>query len=243
MPTPRASAATALKGEPSWKAPKAKLRRIYHWVRRKIWQHAVKGRMGVNHVRNYLTDRRYGGFAGGTSGNRYLGEGMLGFSPVDYAQLEKIFDAANGLEVGPHDVLVDVGCGKGRVINWWLGLGLGNRIYGLKLDEKLAEEVRTWLAAWPNVTILTGDALENLPGDATMLFMFNPFWDNVVERFKERLVEVYGERSPVRVAYFMPMFVEQFSADPRFVVEPGRTKTIYSLAVIRLAAATAAIEI
>lgn len=237
------SALEALKGGPSWrKAPRAKLRRLYRLARIRVWQHAVKGRMGVNHVRNYLTDRRYGGFAGGTQGNDYLDEGMLGFSSVDYVQLEKIFSRANGLEIRPDDVLVDIGCGKGRVINWWLGLGLGNRIYGLELDERLASQARTRLAPWPNVSILTGDALANLPEDATILFMFNPFWDNVVARFKDRLIEVYGEGSPVRIAYFMPMFKEQFSADPRFVVEPGRTKTIYKLVVITLAAANAALE-
>jgi hypothetical protein len=227
---------------PTWRsAPRAKLRRTAGKLRRRVWQHAVKGRMGVNHVRNYLTDRRYGGFAGGTQDTGGIEEGMHPFSPVDYYQLDRIFTAANGLEVGPDDVLVDIGSGKGRVINFWLGLGHGNRVYGLELDEQLAEKTRRRLAPWPNVTILGGDALANLPADATILFMFNPFWDHVVERFKERVVEVYGENSPVRIAYFMPMFAERFSSDPRFVVEPGRTKTCYSLAVIRFAGATAAV--
>lgn len=233
---------------PSWRTdPIDKLRvstgSHLRLVRRRVWQHAVKGRMGVNHVRNYVTDLRYGGFAGGAVASRYWPEGMLGFSSVDYVQLPKIFNAANGLQIRPDDVLVDVGCGKGRVINWWLSLGLGNRIYGLELDEQLAERASRRLASWPNVSILTGDALDHLPADATILFMFNPFWGNVVERFKDRVIEVYGERSPIRIVYFMPMFEAHFSADPRFVVEPARTKTIYRTVVIGLAAARAAVEI
>lgn len=196
--------------------------------------------MGVNHVRNYVVDRRYGKYAGGMKGNPYLSDGMLGFSSVDYEQLGKIFTAENGLAIGPDDVLVDIGCGKGRVINWWLGLGFANRIYGLEINEELAEHARQRLAPWPNVSIMSGDALENLPADATILFMFNPFWENVMERFKERVIEVYGESSPIRIAYFMPMFASQFSDDPRFVVEFGHTKTIYSLALISLTAARSA---
>jgi SAM-dependent methyltransferase len=226
----------ALTERPGWREdPLASLRRWKARSKRTIWQHAVKGRMGANHVRNFLTDRRYGGFAGGTQGTDYLDEGMLGFSSVDYVQLVRIFDAENDLAIGPDDVLVDIGCGKGRVLNWWLGRGQGNRIYGLEIDEGLAAQARDRLAGFPNVTILTGDALSQLPPDATILFMFNPFWDEVVERFKDRVVEVYGERSTLRIAYFMPMFESQFTSDPRFVVKRGQTKTIYSLSVITLA--------
>ncbi|HET8672000.1 MAG TPA: methyltransferase domain-containing protein [Thermoleophilaceae bacterium] len=206
-------------------------------ARRRAWQHAVKGRLGYTHLHNWLHDRRYGGFAGGYKGNAQWRDGMLGFSSVDYLQLPKIFNAANGLEIRPDDVLVDVGCGKGRVINWWLGLGLGNRIYGLELDTEIAEIARRRLAPWPSVSIVTGDAAEHLPADATVLFMFNPFWGHVMERFKERIIELYGEAAPLRIVYFMPMFEHVFSEDPRFVVEPARKRTVYRTVVIRLAGA------
>jgi hypothetical protein len=206
-------------------------------LRRRWFQHVVKGRLGINHVRNYVTDMRYGGFAGGGSGSSHEDAGMLGFTAVDYAQLEKVFSRRNGLEIRPEDVLVDVGTGKGRVINWWLGRGLDNRIFGLELEHDLAELARRRLARWPNVTILQGDALGNLPPDATLIWMFNPFWAEVVARFRERLVEVYGEGSTVRIVYFMPLFVQEFADDPRFVVEPIKTKTIYSCVVISFAGA------
>ena len=229
---------------PTWRGePLAKLRvsANYHlnFARRRFWQHVVKGRLGVNHVQNYLTDRRYGGFAGGVKGSEQWRSGMLGFTSVDYAQLPKIFNGANGLEIQKDDVLVDVGCGKGRVINWWLGRGLGNRIHGLELDEEIAGLAAERLAQWPNVSVTSGDAVDHLPPEATILFMFNPFWGHVMERFKERIVEVYGETSPIRIVYFMPMFEAVFREDPRFVVEPTRKRTAYRTVVIRLAGAVA----
>lgn len=218
----------------------------YGWLRwaartgrakaRLLWfQHAVKGRLGVNHVRNWVTDLRYGGFAGGVSASSHVNEGMLGYSAVDYEQLERIFDPRNGLDIRSDDVLVDIGCGKGRVINWWLGRGLGNRIYGIELEEGLAARARRRLASWPNVTIITGDSLENLPPDATLIWMFNPFWGNVVERFKERLVDVYGVGSSVRIVYFMPLFERIFADDPRFVVEEAAVETIYRCVIVAFA--------
>ena len=42
--------------------------------------------------------------------------------------LPKLFNERNGTAIKSSDVLVDVGCGRGRVINWWLSLGLGNKI-------------------------------------------------------------------------------------------------------------------
>lgn len=213
------------------------VRRGRQKARRRWFQHVVKGRLGINHVRNWVTDRRYGGFSGGASGSNHIEEGALGYSAVDYEQLDKIFTSSNGLEIAPDDVLVDIGCGKGRVINWWLGRRLGNRIYGLELEEELADHARRRLARWPNVSIITGDALANLPADATLMWMFNPFWVDVVARFKERLVEVYGLESAVRIVYFMPLFERIFADDPRFVVDEVLPKPIYRCVIIRFAGA------
>jgi hypothetical protein len=62
--------------------------------------------------------------------------------------------------------------------------------------------------------------------------MFNPFWAPVVERFKERLVDVYGLDSRVRIVYFMPMFERIFADDPRFVIREVSPKPIYRCVII-----------
>ncbi|MEG6584921.1 rRNA adenine N-6-methyltransferase family protein [Dendrosporobacter sp. 1207_IL3150] len=75
---------------------------------------------------------------------------------TDYAAMPHIF---NQVTINPHDVLVDVGCGKGRVINYWLSQGHSNKIYGLELDPLVAQETAEQFKHRSNVTILHGDAI------------------------------------------------------------------------------------
>ena len=75
-------------------------------------------------------------------------------SNVTYYALSLIF---KGETIAPDDVLVDVGCGKGRVLNWWLSKRLPNRIVGLELDPEVAAHTRHRLRKYRNVTIITGD--------------------------------------------------------------------------------------
>jgi hypothetical protein len=81
-------------------------------------------------------------------------------------------------------VLVDVGCGKGRVINYWLARGYRNRIVGLELGPDVADSVRRRVKSWPNLAIVTGDAVDNLPRDGTIFYAFNPFASGVMSRLK-----------------------------------------------------------
>jgi len=41
------------------------------------------------------------------------------------------------LRFGPADVIVDVGCGKGRSLNWLIDHFPANAIYGIELDPEL----------------------------------------------------------------------------------------------------------
>src|SRR5215510_10964407 len=44
--------------------------------------------------------------------------------------------------ISKDDVLVDVGCGEGRVINFWLSRGLKNQIIGLEIVPDVAKRAR-----------------------------------------------------------------------------------------------------
>ena len=61
-------------------------------------------------------DLRYGGLLRGTLPNRFLHLGAHHAANTPYFILPIIFDGI----IHDDDVLVDVGCGKGRVLNWWL---------------------------------------------------------------------------------------------------------------------------
>lgn len=101
------------------------------------------------------------------------------------------------------DILVDVGCGKGRIINYWLSRKLTNKIYGLELDPKVAGQTAHHLARWNNVTILSGDAIANLPKDGTLFYFYNPFNAEKVKEFEQALSKLFENR-PVKIIYYNP---------------------------------------
>ncbi|MEJ7639236.1 MAG: class I SAM-dependent methyltransferase, partial [Singulisphaera sp.] len=70
---------------------------------------------------------------------------------------------------------MDIGCGKGRVLNFWLERFPNNRIIGVELDDRVADRTRRRLERWRNVKIITGDAVAALPAEGTIFWMFNPF--------------------------------------------------------------------
>jgi hypothetical protein len=123
-----------------------------------------------------------------------------------------------GESIAPEDVLVDVGCGKGRVLNWWLSRGLRNQIVGLEIDPEIAAHTRHRLRKYRNVTIVTGDGIENLPADGTLFFLFNPFQKPMVSRFQERILQL-PRRDKVRIYYYNCAHADVFENDPRFSIE------------------------
>src|SRR5580704_16367679 len=62
------------------------------------------------------------------------------------------------INIHPDDVLVDVGCGAGRVLNYWLSLGLPNKLIGIEYDEAVARRTAQTYRKRANVQILSGDA-------------------------------------------------------------------------------------
>jgi len=85
-------------------------------------------------ARTLATDLRYGAILSGNVGTRYRQAGAYNVVNTPYAVLPQVFAG----RIGRDDVLVDVGCGKGRVINWWLSRGLRNRMYGIEIDPEVA---------------------------------------------------------------------------------------------------------
>jgi 16S rRNA A1518/A1519 N6-dimethyltransferase RsmA/KsgA/DIM1 with predicted DNA glycosylase/AP lyase activity len=150
-------------------------------------------------------------------------------------QLRKIFTAENGVPIGPDDVLVDVGCGKGRVLNHWLEMGLDNRLVGIELDRRFAGFAARRLSAYPNVEVICGDALERLPVEATVLFLFNPFGWGTLTRFADHVANTATAPERLIIVYYFAMHAAVFERDPRFVVEPFAAATFHPGVVVRLA--------
>jgi SAM-dependent methyltransferase len=168
-------------------------------------------------IRNAVRDLRYGGLLGGTVKSRYEHLGAHDVGNADYDDLAILFAAAG---VRPDDVIVDVGCGKGRALNWLLGHHPGNRIVGIELDPEICAATAARLAKHAQVEVLCGDALELLPADGTLFYLFNPFDADVMERFRDRLAELHAGRGGARIVYYNVKALDLFEADPRFAVRP-----------------------
>jgi SAM-dependent methyltransferase len=201
---------------------------------RRHWRlDVVKTRGGTEVIRNWAIDRRYGGGCGGSIATRFGQTGAYGTSSVDYWQLRRIFCAENGLAIEPGEKLVDVGCGKGRVLNYWLSLGRGNEIVGLELDPEFAGFAQRRLREHRNVTVLAGDAIAFLPADANVMFVFNPFHTDVVARFRDRVAELYPPDCDLRIVYYFAMHRRVFDEHPGFEVTALSREAFHPGVVIR----------
>lgn len=164
---------------------------------------------------NILLDLRYGAVLRGAVEARYPDRGAYGMHSTPYDALASMFPPGT---VADTDVLVDVGCGKGRGINWWLWCGHRNRIIGVELDPDLADRTRHRLRRHGNVSIICGDAVENLPSDGTLYYLYNPFEASTVRAFRDRLAATADHPGAVTIYYYHPLHLAVFEEDPRWEV-------------------------
>ncbi len=193
-------------------------RQFWPWLDNSLYGLRKTG-YGKDTLKNLYIDLRYGGSCAGTlepANHAEFGANIIQSS--DYTQLEMIFDR-NRIEIRPSDVLVDVGCGKGRVFNFWLERGYRNRMVGLELNEDVAAAARQRLRRFPNVTILAGDAIANIPEDGTFFYVYNPFAEPIVRRFAEKLHAALVRKPEVRILYNNCRHIDVFQADPRWHIE------------------------
>jgi hypothetical protein len=182
--------------------------------------HSRKTRFGVEMLRNIAIDLRYGGYCGGRIPTRFAHLDAHGTSSADYYQLSKLFDSSKGgCVVNDNDVLVDVGSGKGRIVNFWLHRGFRNAIYAVELDEAFAVPAANRLRKHKNVKVLCGDAIELLPEDGSFFFLFNPFGEQTMLRFKEKVVDIAKKNPLVRILYLKCDALQVFEGDPRWEIE------------------------
>lgn len=107
-------------------------------------------------------------------------QGAHNSSPTYYFVLEELF-AHLDLDGSSH--LLDVGCGKGRVLAHFLRQGLPGQATGIELDPDMAAIARSWTSSHANLHVLEGSVLDLDLGPYTHLYLYNPFDPNVLGRF------------------------------------------------------------
>lgn len=157
----------------------------------------------------YLDLRYSGRLLNGNFKTSYKHLGANDVYHTKYCAMPLIFKF---VKITKSDVLVDVGCGKGRIINYWLSKGYKNKIIGLELDPKVAKQTAKQLSKWENVTIITGDANSNIPFEGTIFYFYNPFNEKVVKQFEEKL-SVMFKNKPIKIIYYNPKSINLFYND------------------------------
>lgn len=150
---------------------------------------------------------------------------MLGYvytGSTAYAALREMFSQ---VELTTADVIVDVGCGKGRLFNWLLHQRMSNQLIGIDVDPEVAAFTRKRLLSYPQVTILTGNFSEiGFPDGSSIFYLYNPFKENLMRQFvNELLVRVrsgcYKEAKRPLVIYHNCDFLFVFEENPVWVIQ------------------------
>lgn len=127
------------------------------------------------------------------------------YEPTSYAVLQRL--AGSGY-IQKNSVLVDYGCGKGRV-GFFLNYITGCRTIGVEYDEKLFEEAeenhRNYTGgnrADCSVHFTCVPAERYHVQDADSFYFFNPFSVNILRCVLERIFESYYENPREMKLYF-----------------------------------------
>ena len=173
-------------------------------------------RTALKRLGTAVVDLRYGAILIGAIPSKYPHLGATDTINSDYKVLEALFSN----QVRPADVLVDVGCGKGRVLNWWLDNYRDHKIFGIELDPAISDITRRRLARHKNVTILTGDACSLIPDQASLFYLFHPFDGGVMRRFADEITRNPKAENGLlrRIIYFNCLHIGAFESDRRFSI-------------------------
>lgn len=133
--------------------------------------------------------------------------------------------------------MVDLGCGRGRVLSTWLRTLPDQQVVGVELDPKLAQGTAKRFARHTRCRVVQGDAVTMLPADGTLLFMFNPFDRGTVERLRDTLEAQPPSDPPLRILYSNPRHAHVFEGRSGWAVNRvqlggGRLVPHHDLAMI-----------
>ena len=112
--------------------------------------------------------------------------GGTGSESTFYALLHEIF---SHVPLSSTDKLVDVGCGKGRVLAFLIGQRCCCEIYGIEHNEDVGKVAARWTQRYEYAYIIIGDALLHDYNPYTVITHARPFLPKTFEQFVLHLEE------------------------------------------------------
>lgn len=117
------------------------------------------------------------------------------YEPTPYSVLERL---AASEYIGKRDVLLDYGCGKGRV-DFYLSYQTGCHSIGIEYDERIwqtAMDNQNTAVSGRKVQILNVSAEDYvLDSKVTRCYFFNPFSVEILQSVMERIRDTYYEEA------------------------------------------------
>jgi len=164
----------------------------------------------TTYLRDTYLDLKYSGrILHGNKKSNYKHLGANDVYHTDYSVMPLLF---SNVRIKPDDILVDVGCGKGRVINYWLSQKLPNQIFGLEIDPSLASATARQFSGYSNVKVIQGNAIANLPPNGTIFYFYNPFNEEKVSEFEQKVHAITGNNQ-VKIIYYNPKSLNVFESN------------------------------
>ena len=112
------------------------------------------------------------------------GVGSTGSHSTHYLMLERIF---SNVTITSSDALIDIGCGKGRVLAFFLKEKCPAKLYGIEHNEEVGKIAQEWTKKYDQVQIMIGDAFTLDYNPYTILTMARPFLPKTLLAFIEHL--------------------------------------------------------
>lgn len=163
------------------------------------------------------------------------------YEPTPYSVLERL---ANSGFIRKKDVLLDYGCGKGRV-DFFLAYQTGAKCVGVEYDERIiavAKENSETAVSAQKVELVLGNAeTYKVPEKVNRIFFFNPFSVEILQKALARILESYYDSprelklffyfpSPEYISYLMTVdelsFYDEIDCSDLFEENSDREKIV-----------------
>ena len=125
------------------------------------------------------------------------------YEPTPYSVLERLAESGY---IDRDNVVVDYGCGKGRV-GFFLHHALGCKTIGLEYDERIFLQAvqNSTSYADSQVAFLCQNAAEYEPAGADCFYFFNPFPVEILRSVLAKILESYYEKPrTMRLFFYYP---------------------------------------
>ena len=163
------------------------------------------------------------------------------YEPTPYSVLERL--ASSDL-IGKGDVVLDYGCGKGRV-DFFLSYRTKTHTIGIEYDDRIYAEAienqKTAIAKAKADFVLANAETYEVPLDVNRCYFFNPFSVEILHKVMARIIESYYEEpreiflffyypSNEYIAYLMTVdeleFYDEIECDDLFAGNDPRERII-----------------